>query len=98
MSYGHCGHPIISPCDWQALSPAQKGTWMRRFIRRVHRARTRAIGRALLGWARFLRRRRLMRDLATLSAMDDMMLKDIGVNRCQIRGAIECGTDLKPLR
>ena len=39
-----------------------------------------------------------LRDLATLSAMDDMMLKDIGVNRCQIRGAIDCGTDLKPLR
>ena len=38
------------------------------------------------------------RDLATLSAMDDMMLKDIGVNRCQIRSAIESGADLKPLR
>jgi uncharacterized protein YjiS (DUF1127 family) len=39
-----------------------------------------------------------MRDLATLSAMDDMMLKDIGVSRCQVRGAIHSGTDLKPSR
>jgi uncharacterized protein YjiS (DUF1127 family) len=39
-----------------------------------------------------------MRDLATLSAMDDFMLRDIGVSRCQIRGAIESGTDLKPAR
>jgi len=98
MSYGHYGHPFMSPGDWQALTPAQKGTWMRRFVRRAHRARTRAIGRVLLGWARFVRRRRLMRDLATLSAMDDMMLKDIGVNRCEIRAAIQSGTDLKPSR
>jgi uncharacterized protein YjiS (DUF1127 family) len=39
-----------------------------------------------------------MRDLAALSAMDDMMLQDMGVNRCQIRGAIRSGTDLKPAR
>jgi uncharacterized protein YjiS (DUF1127 family) len=98
MSYDHYGHPIIWPSGWQALTPAQKGAWTRRFIRRAHRARARAIGRVMLGWARHVRRRQLMRDLATLSAMDDMMLKDIGVNRCQIRGAIESGTDLKPLR
>jgi len=98
MSYGHYGHPIIWPSGWQALTPAQNGAWTRRFIRRAHRARTRAIGRVMLGWARYLRRLQLMRDLATLSAMDDMMLKDIGVNRCQIRGAIASGTDLKPLR
>ena len=61
-------------------------------------AATHAIGRVLLGWARYLRRRRYMRDLATLSAMDDLMLRDIGVSRCQVRGAIESGTDLKPAR
>ena len=98
MSYGQYGHPIIWPSGCQAFTPAQKGAWVSRFIRRAHRARTRAIGRVILGWARYLRRRQLMRDLATLSAMDDLMLKDIGVNRCQIRGAIESGTDLKPLR
>jgi uncharacterized protein YjiS (DUF1127 family) len=96
MSHGHYGFPVVWPSNWQALTPAQKGTWTRRFIRRAHRARTRAIGRVLLGWARYLRRRRYMRDLATLSAMDDLMLRDIGVSRCEIRGAIECGTELKP--
>jgi uncharacterized protein YjiS (DUF1127 family) len=52
----------------------------------------------LLGWARYLRHRQRMRDLATLSAMDDMALKDIGVNRTEIRRAIQEGTDLKPAR
>ena len=98
MSYGHYGHPVIRPSDWEALTPAQKGTLTRRLIRYAHAARSRAIGRVLLGWARFVRRRRYMRDLATLSAMDDMMLKDIGVNRCEIRAAIQSGTDLKPSR
>jgi uncharacterized protein YjiS (DUF1127 family) len=98
MSYGHYGFPVIRPADWQALTPAQKGTLTLRLIRYAHAARSRAIGRVLLGWARFLRRRRYMRDLATLSAMDDMMLKDIGVSRCQVRGAIQSGTDLKPSR
>ena len=98
MSYSHYGFPVIRPSDWLPLTPAQKGTLVRRFIRQAHRARARAIGRVLLGWARYLRHRQRVRDLATLSAMDDMALKDIGVNRCQIRGAIESGTDLKPLR
>lgn len=98
MSHGHYGFPVNWPSDWQALTPAQKGTWTRRFIRRAHRARTRAIGRVLLGWACYLRRRQNRRDLATLSGMDDLMLRDIGVSRCQIRGAIESGTDLKPAR
>ena len=98
MSYGHYGFPVIRPSDWLPLTPAQKGTLMRRFIRQAHRARARAIGRVLLGWARYLRHRQRMRDLATLSAMDDMALKDIGVNRCQIRGAIESGSDLKSVR
>ena len=95
MSYGH---PIIGSSGWQALTPAQKGAWMHRFIRRAHRARTRALGRVMLGWARYLRRRQYMRDLAELSAMDDMMLKDIGVSRCEVRGAIQSGTDLRPQR
>ena len=98
MSHGHYGFPVVWPSDWQKLSPVQKSTWTRRFIRRAHRARTRAIGRMLLGWARYLRHRQRMRDLATLSAMDDLMLKDIGVSRSQIRAAIVSGTDLKPAR
>jgi uncharacterized protein YjiS (DUF1127 family) len=59
-------------------------------------ARSRAIGMMLFGWTRFLHYRQRERDLAALSAMDDMMLKDIGVNRCQLRRAIRSGTDLKP--
>ena len=98
MSHGHYGFPVVWPSNWQALTPAQKGTWTCRFIRRAHRARTRAIGRVLLGWARYLRRRRYRRDLAALSVMDDLMLRDIGVSRCEIRGAIRSGTDLKPAR
>ena len=98
MSYGRYGHPVIWPSDWQAFTPAQKGTWMREFILRAHGARAHAIGRVLLGWSRYLRRRRHMRDLAELSAMDDMMLRDVGVSRCQVRGAIWSGADLKPLR
>jgi uncharacterized protein YjiS (DUF1127 family) len=98
MSHGHYGFPVVWPSSWQTLTPAQKSTWTRRFIRRAHRARTRAIGRVLLGWARYLRRRQRMRDLAALSAMDDMMLKDMGVSRCEVRGAIKSGTDLKPAR
>jgi uncharacterized protein YjiS (DUF1127 family) len=98
MGYGHYGRPIIWPSDWQALTPAQKGTLTRRLIRLAHRARTRAIGRVLLGWARFLRRRQVMRDLAELAAMDDMMLRDVGVSRCEVRGAMESGSDLKAVR
>ena len=98
MSCDHCGHPIILPSCWQTISPAQKGTLTHRLIRRAHTARSRAIGMMLLGWARFLQHRQRERDFATLSAMDDMMLRDIGVNRCQLRGAIRSGTDLKPCR
>jgi uncharacterized protein YjiS (DUF1127 family) len=98
MSHGHYGLPVVWPPDWQALTPAQKSTWTRRLIRRAHRARIRAIGRLLLGWARYLRHRQRMRDLATLSAMDDLMLRDIGISRCEIRGAIQSGTDVKPAR
>jgi uncharacterized protein YjiS (DUF1127 family) len=96
MSCDHYGHPVIVPSRWNALSPAQKGTLTRRLIRRAHAARSRAIGMMLFGWTRFLHYRQRERDLAALSAMDDMMLKDIGVNRCQLRRAIRSGTDLKP--
>jgi uncharacterized protein YjiS (DUF1127 family) len=98
MSYGHYGHPIIWPGDWQALTPAQKGTLTGRLIRRARTARAHAIGRMLLGWARRLRRRKYMRDLRELSAMDDLMLKDVGISRCEVRGAIESGYDLKRVR
>jgi uncharacterized protein YjiS (DUF1127 family) len=93
MSYGHYGHPMVWPFARQAVTPAQKAAWTQRLIRRARRARARAIGRLLRGWARYLRRRRHLRDLAALSAMDDMMLKDIGVTRCQVRGALR--SDLK---
>lgn len=46
-------------------------------------------------WARHLRRRQHLRDLAQLAAMNDFELKDIGVSRDQIRGAIRDGTDLR---
>jgi uncharacterized protein YjiS (DUF1127 family) len=96
MSHCHDGHPAIWPSGWNALTPAQKGNWTRKFVRRVHRARSRAIGSLLLGWTRYVRRRQLRRDLAELSAMDDMMLRDVGVSRSQVRGAIWSGTDLEP--
>jgi uncharacterized protein YjiS (DUF1127 family) len=98
MSCGHCGYPTIRPSDWLSLTPAEKAVLTRRFIRRVQKARSRAIGGVLLGWTHFLSRRQRMRDLATLSAMDDLELRDIGVNRCEIRRAVQSGTDLKPAR
>ena len=94
MRHGHQDHPISWPYAWQALTPAQKGTLTSQLIRRAHEARAHAIGKALLGWARYLRRRRRMHQLHELSALDDMMLKDIGVSRSVVRGAIESGSDL----
>jgi hypothetical protein len=35
--------------DWEALTPAQRGALTREFARRAHAARSRAIGKALLG-------------------------------------------------
>ena len=98
MRSGHHGYPVIRLSDWVSLTPAERGTLVHRFVRRVQRARARAIGRMLLGWARYLRHRQRMHDLATLSAMDDIELRDIGVNRCEIRRAVQTGTDLKPMR
>ena len=35
--------------DWEALTPAQRGALTREFVRQAHAARSRAIGKALLG-------------------------------------------------
>ena len=43
---------------------------------------------------RYRRRQRLRSDLAQLAAMDDLSLKDIGISRTEVRGAIREGTDL----
>lgn len=94
MRHGHHDNPVSWPYAWRALTPAQKGTLTSHLIRRAHEARAHAIGKALIGWARYFRRRRRMRELRDLSAMDDMMLKDIGVSRSEVRGAIQERSDL----
>jgi uncharacterized protein YjiS (DUF1127 family) len=94
MRHDHHDRPISWPYAWRALTPVQKGTLTVHLIRRAHEARAHAIGQALLGWARYLRRRRRMRELRELSALDDMMLKDMGVSRSIVRGAIESGSDV----
>ena len=35
--------------DWEALTPAQRGALTREFVRQAHAARSRTIGKALLG-------------------------------------------------
>ena len=49
-------------------------------------------------WARYLDRRARLRDLAALSAMDDLSLKDIGISRLEIRAAMRSGADLRSSR
>jgi uncharacterized protein YjiS (DUF1127 family) len=49
-------------------------------------------------WARYLDRRARLRDLAALSAMDDLSLKDIGISRLEIRAAMRSGADLSSSR
>ena len=98
MRHDHQDHPVSWPYAWRALTPAQKGTLTSHLIRRAHEARAHAIGKALLGWARYLRRRRRMRQLRELSALDDVMLKDVGVSRSAVRGAINSGSDLNRSR
>jgi uncharacterized protein YjiS (DUF1127 family) len=44
---------------------------------------------------RFLRYRRTLRELHELSAMDDRLLRDIGLSRSDVRGAIRLGIDLR---
>jgi uncharacterized protein YjiS (DUF1127 family) len=48
-----------------------------------------------LAWARYLRYRERLCELAELSAMDDMSLKDIGITRLDIRAAMRSGADLR---
>ncbi|MFO1111585.1 MAG: DUF1127 domain-containing protein [Bradyrhizobium sp.] len=96
MSHGHYGFPVIWPSEWQVLTPVQKSRWIRGLVRRTHRARMRAIGKVLFGWARYLRRRQVARDLAELWAMDDILLRDVGLSRSEVRAAIESGSGLKP--
>jgi uncharacterized protein YjiS (DUF1127 family) len=45
-------------------------------------------------WRRHLRRRRYLHELAELSAMNDLSLRDIGISRCEVRAAIRERTDL----
>jgi uncharacterized protein YjiS (DUF1127 family) len=46
---------------------------------------------------RFQRYRRTRRELDELATMDDRMLRDIGLSRCEVRGAIRSGTELRSL-
>jgi uncharacterized protein YjiS (DUF1127 family) len=84
----------VRPFDWDALTPLQKSAWTRDLVRQAHAARTRAVGRMLLGWARYIRYRRRRRELAELALMDDRMLRDVGVNRFDIDAAIRSGRSL----
>jgi uncharacterized protein YjiS (DUF1127 family) len=74
----------IRPADWGALTPSQKGSLTHQLVRRAHAARARAIGHMLRGWARYLSFRRQRRELLELAAMDDIALRDVGINRFQI--------------
>lgn len=91
MRYARC---TIRPPDWKALTPSQKGALTQLLIRRAHAARSRAIGGLLLGWARYIRFRRQRHQLAELAAMDDRLLRDVGVNRFEIGTAVRSGTGL----
>src|SRR5262249_7942066 len=101
-------HLGISAPVWKALAPAQQSalTWL--LMRQAHSARSRAIGTALLGVVgglfavlmriRMARRRHLRhrldrRDLVVLSSMDEVLLRDIGISRSELRAAIRCRTD-----
>ena len=42
-------HSVFDPTAWRALRPAQQDAQMRLLVLRMHRARNRAIGQALLG-------------------------------------------------
>jgi uncharacterized protein YjiS (DUF1127 family) len=54
----------------------------------------RAVRAIRTAWMRYLRHRQRQRDLAQLAAMNDFELRDIGVSRDQIRGALREGTNL----
>jgi uncharacterized protein YjiS (DUF1127 family) len=48
----------------------------------------------LSAWERYRRHRRHMHELAELAAMDDLDLRDVGISRCEVRGAIRSGEKL----
>jgi len=91
MRYARCA---IRRSDWEVLTPSQKGALMQQLVRQAHATRTRAIGRMLLGWARYIRSRRQRRELAELAAMDNLSLRDAGINRFEIGRAIRSGARL----
>ncbi len=49
-------------------------------------------------WARHASRRRQLRELRELCAMDDMLLKDLGISRLDIQASIRSGVDLRSAR
>jgi uncharacterized protein YjiS (DUF1127 family) len=106
-------HHGISASVWKALAPAQQSalTWL--LMRQARSERSRAIGKVLLrvaggplralvsvrrAWRRHLRHRQDHRDLAVLSSMNDVWLRDIGISRSEVRAAIRSRTDRRLLR
>ena len=85
---------VIRPSDWASLTPSQKGSLTQQLVRRAHAARRRAIRRMLLGWARYFNFRRRRCDLVELAAMDDVALRDAGINRFEIGAALRSGSSL----
>jgi hypothetical protein len=82
----------VRPSDWDALTPRQKSALTRELIRRAHAARTREVGRMLLGWARYIRYRQRRRGARRACGEDDRMLRDAGVNRFEIGAAVRSGS------
>ena len=46
-------------------------------------------------WERYHRRRRYLHELGELAEMNDHELRDVGLSRCEVRGAIRLGEDLR---
>jgi uncharacterized protein YjiS (DUF1127 family) len=60
----------------------------------VLRGRSGAIGSSIVAWWRRLRRERNIRSaIAALESLDDWMLKDVGIHRCQIEHVVRYGDD-----
>ena len=49
-------------------------------------------------WERNRRHRRYLHELGELAAMNDIDLRDVGISRCDVRGAIQSGEDLRSAR
>jgi uncharacterized protein YjiS (DUF1127 family) len=64
----------------------------------MQRFASRAAEAIRAAWARYAWRRRQLRELRELGAMDDISLKDIGISRLEIRAAIRSGADLRSVR